>query len=624
MDTKQIKRKQKNQLSAFFMLTVLTVPFMLHSTALVARAEGTEAGITDYCYVGSDQDSGTDSSSGGDKVETIPIKLADENLTGKAAMKEIADAVGKKLNISPALVYAQMCQETGPNGDSQEAVQDKNYGGIKGTGGGSADVEKGAGYAGGTYQKFNSLSDFASRFAAVLKNDGLEGAKTPEEYVHRLKMRRYFEAPESQYLAGVKALMAGYYGDTSSDASAASGDDSDASGSGTWHKGDDSFAPDSLNTTWTTGYGTGDSQSEQTSPSATGAGGDWTQPNSESYKTAKAIFDYFTKTLGFSGAGAAAVVGNAYAESGFNPKADNGSHTGLFQWDTGGRLRGGNIIRSSADLTVENELNLAKWELNNKFQSVKNSVGHATDAQSAAIDWLDHYEIAPGQAEAKRKAAAVQAYQLFDGASISANDSLLGSDSAAADAGATQSQDNANGGKQCGNTSDDTDNGDILEIAKKLLGYFTYGGARPVNTATMNNPNSKNISDVNKNGVTDCSGYVWLVLYLAGYKVPSGGWFTGSMWDDAKGKHQYLKEIDESEAKAGDIIIVGGSNSAGAAGHTGILEEKWHGESTKIINEGGAGGSGGVNETTFSGSFESSLAGKPKMFARPVSKDSGN
>lgn len=597
-----------------FMLTLLVIPFVFDLAPLVASAEATEPGITDYCYTGGNSDGDSDSGDGnGQKVDTIPIKLDNENLTGKAAMKEIADAIGKKLNILPALVYAQMCQEAGPNGDSQEAKNDKNFSGIKGSGGGTPSDG-----TGGTYQKFNSLSEYASRFAAILKNDGVDGCQSPEEYVHRLKMKHYFTASESEYLAGVKALMAGYYGDTSSDVAAAGGEDSNGSGAGSWHKGDNTFAPDSLDTTWTNGYGNDDSQQQSSSTGATGVGGEWTQPGTPSYNTAKAIFDFFTQKLGFSGAGAAGVVGNAYAESGFNPQASNGSHVGLFQWDTSNRLKGGNIIRSSSDYTVDNELKLAQWELNNKYQSVKNSVGHASDAQSAAIDWLDHYEIAPGQAEEKRKAAAVQAYQLFNGASISANDSLLGSDAATASSGLNSSANQVSGGKQCGN-SDSPSDGNIIDIAKKLLGYFHYGQSRPVLTLTMNNPSSKDIADVNRNGITDCSGFIYLVLYLAGYKVPQGGWFTGSMWDDAKGSHQYLKEVDENDTQPGDIIIVGGSGSAGNAGHTAFLEEKWHGDSTKVINEGGAGGSGGVNEATYIQSF-ASLADKPKMFARPVSK----
>lgn len=49
----------------------------------------------------------------------------------------------------------------------------------------------------------------------------------------------------------------------------------------------------------------------------------------------------------------------------------------------------------------------------------------------------------------------------------------------------------------------------------------------------------------------------WLTLNKAGYKVPANmGWFTGTMASDAKGSHQYLKQISENDAKASDIVIV--------------------------------------------------------------------
>ena len=67
------------------------------------------------------------------------------------------------------------------------------------------------------------------------------------------------------------------------------------------------------------------------------------------------------------------------------------------------------------------------------------------------------------------------------------------------------------------------------------------------------------------------------------------GWFTGSMASDAKGGHQYLKQISENDAKAGDIVIVNQGAGAGNNGHTAILLGKWQGKATKIIEQGGVG-----------------------------------
>lgn len=330
---------------------------------------------------------------------------------------------------------------------------------------------------------------------------------------------------------------------------------------------------------------------------------------------AKIIFDYFTKKLGFSGAGAAGVVGNAYAESGFDPKANGGNVVGIFQWGAGGingdRLHSGGIIKSNADLTLSKELQLAAYELNHKFSSVKAKVGHATDPTKAADDWVNDYEIAPGQATAKREAAARQAYSQFGGSKIKANDSLLGSSASGADVGGQGSDSSAN----CDDGDDaGSADGNIVSVAKSLLGYFTYGQTHGIS-------NIGSVAHPNKNGVTDCSGFVWLVLTKAGYSTPANmGWFTGTMAQDAKGPHKWLKQIKPSEARAGDVIICNQGSGEGDAGHTAILEEKWKGGDTKIIQEGGTGGMGGVNESNVSMSFGSLFTNGDVVLARPVKK----
>lgn len=335
---------------------------------------------------------------------------------------------------------------------------------------------------------------------------------------------------------------------------------------------------------------------------------------------AKKIFDFLVKNEGFSGAGAAGAVGNASIESGYDPKANGGSVVGVFQWGAGGvngdRLHQGGFIKSDADLTLENELKLTDYELNHNYKPVKSKVGHATDPTQASLIWQNEYEQAPGQKTAERQAVARQAYQKFGGANISANDSILGNVSSAGTAGAN---DDAATGQTCANGSTGEGNSDMLSIAKKLLGYFTYSYSRPVLQATMNNTSGHDVNDVNRSGTTDCSGFVYLVCYLAGYKVPADGWYTGSMYQDATGPHHYLKQVSESSAKAGDIVVCGGPGSSGQGGHTAILAEDWHGMSTKVINEGGGGDN--VNEHTFEWSFGTTLGNDQRIFCEPVSKN---
>ena len=76
-----------------------------------------------------------------------------------------------------------------------------------------------------------------------------------------------------------------------------------------------------------------------------------------------------------------------------------------------------------------------------------------------------------------------------------------------------------------------------------------------------------------------------------------------------------------SEEEA-DVIIVNTGNGSGSNGHTAILEESYKdkGENAQIINEGGAGGSGGVNESSMRKAFGSMLDSGTVVFARPVKK----
>lgn len=174
--------------------------------------------------------------------------------------------------------------------------------------------------------------------------------------------------------------------------------------------------------------------------------------------------------------------------------------------------------------------------------------------------------------------------------------------------GAVDSGESDTDGDSCSSDDAGAADGNILQVAKSLLGYFTYQQSHGVSyIGSVEHPN--------KNGVTDCSGFVWLVLKKSGYSVPDNmQWFTGSMESDAKGPHKWLKQISEGEASAGDVVIVNAGAGAGNAGHTAILEEKWKGDSTKIIEMGG--GPEHVNESTFKSAFYG-LNGR-RTFARPV------
>lgn len=360
--------------------------------------------------------------------------------------------------------------------------------------------------------------------------------------------------------------------------------------------------------------------------SGKGSGGDWLSKGSEANNNAQAIFDKLTKTVGFSGAGASGALAVAQRESKFQPDAVNtgGGVAGFFQWSgfsnnvNGNRITAEGSIKAGdkSTLTTENELKLMVHELNGSFSKAKKSVGTATDPETGATNWTADYEgVALSDPQTKLPSLlqdAKDAYQSFGGANIPANSALLGGSVGASD-GVVASDSTAN---YCGSGSGEASG--IVGVAKELLGYFTYA---QVHGETY----IGSVDSPIRSGQTDCSGFVWLVLKKAGYKVPDNmGWFTQSMENDAKGQHQWLKEISGSEAKTGDVVIVNTGDGSGSNGHTAILEEDWKSGSpkdndTKIIQEGGQGGSGGVNEGTFKDSFMGLLGGSYSItFARPI------
>ncbi|WP_259750820.1 phage tail tip lysozyme [Lactococcus cremoris] len=116
----------------------------------------------------------------------------------------------------------------------------------------------------------------------------------------------------------------------------------------------------------------------------------------------KAIFEHLTQTEGFSGAGGSGALAVAKRESGFDPKAVNtgGGVAGIFQWSgflnaiNGNRITSEGSIKAGdmSTLTLDNELKLLKYELNNGYKAAKMKVGTATDPQQAALDWSVTYE----------------------------------------------------------------------------------------------------------------------------------------------------------------------------------------------------------------------------------------
>lgn len=375
------------------------------------------------------------------------------------------------------------------------------------------------------------------------------------------------------------------------------------------------------------------------------SGGIWTVDGTPANDIAWEMWDYW-KDKGFGGPAISGVMGNVAHEGGFDiPDRAEGHYGGSSETDgiafgnipatmphypigKSGKQEGGAGHYQFTPYSKYAPAGDDSW-LSTKSQSDyvwTSEVGHASwlldyielgSVEQAVEDWFYKYERGMSLNPAKIDSGR-EAYQVFGGSNVPPDSSLVDAIDTAKDG--EDNQKKKKGVKDgCGVSNDSSgsrsgsDDG-LVGIAESLLGFFTYGlmhGEKLI--GSVENPD--------RNGVTDCSGFVWLVLAIAGYKVPDNmGWFTGSMEDDARGEQKWLEEISAEEAGAGDIVIV---TSAGKIGHTAMLTEDWQDapaaeNSTAIIQMGGV-SLDGVNADYFNSSFRSLVNSKHTItFARGI------
>ena len=330
-------------------------------------------------------------------------------------------------------------------------------------------------------------------------------------------------------------------------------------------------------------------------------------------ENAKNIAKHWKQKYGATPQAAAGILGVLQLESRLDPKSVNSSSgdTGLAQW-LGGRKDKLEDLAHKESKPATNlgvQLDYLDQELNSSYYASNKQIFKYTDVHKATKAWLMDYEGMSKNPEqwflSKRYAFADHWYSVIGTKDPVAGDSLKN---------ASQDEE-ANANLDCASDTDTGKaDGNIIKTAKSMKGYFKYGQSHP--SADL----GTNLKNPNKSGTTDCSGFIWLTLNKAGYKVPANmGWFTGTMASDAKGSHQYLKQISENDAEAGDIVIVNQGAGAGNNGHTAFITENWHGKNTKIIEEGGD-TTGHVNESTFGTAFYSLLSGSDVTLARPIKK----
>lgn len=367
-------------------------------------------------------------------------------------------------------------------------------------------------------------------------------------------------------------------------------------------------------------------ESAETGLSGGAVGGEWTKSGTKANKTAKEVWNYW-KGKGMNGAQIAGIVGNigGAEDKGFvldQRELSGGSGGGLYQFTPYTKYL--EDSKSDKSWSVKNQGDVIMHTEPQTVAAYFKKTKHSSP-DDCATDWMNMYErpspTARQSTNGARRAAAMKAYKIFGGSSVKGKDSLLGAASSAASVG-QNADTKAAGGllAQCQSGSKGgglSNSGDVLKNALKLVGYFTYSQSNRTDIGGYPHPT---MSSLKKSGHTDCSGFVWTVLKVSGYKVPAQMWATGAMESDAKGSHHYLKEIKPSEAGPGDIVVVNVGDGGGDGGHTAILTSKWHGktDATKIVQEGGRTDREHVNRDGFRSSFLSLLGAGRVTLCRPI------
>ena len=138
----------------------------------------------------------------------------------------------------------------------------------------------------------------------------------------------------------------------------------------------------------------------------------------EDYNVEKAIqgMNYLTEEQDFSAEGASGIIGNLFSESRFNGAEVYGSHIGIAQWDENRwpLIEDWLYINEYKDHSFIGQL-MAIFESRDgeHFQETFHAMRKMSDAEVAAIYWLEQYEKAPGQAEDERQWIAQLTFELY-------------------------------------------------------------------------------------------------------------------------------------------------------------------------------------------------------------------
>lgn len=292
------------------------------------------------------------------------------------------------------------------------------------------------------------------------------------------------------------------------------------------------------------------------------------------------IYNYYVSELKLSAAGAAGLVGNAYAESTFNPEAGKGNtYRGLFQTNTlPDNLQTGN---EAADLAAQ-----LKWfgDLFKKdYPELVAALQKETDPVQAADNFLVVYERAVGgdspitksvpklgtyggvpagtlyQASSKREDYAKAFFEKNGGTTTSTSSDSGSACSSAVAADANQAL-FVQWAQYLGQWGTDKNRGVRYSQGSDNCSHGVAGNADALKKCLDVG------SDPPFHGAIDCSGFQIAVVFMATGQAPGniiagpGGYAAGDgqlIGDAAK----YFKQIPFSDAKPGDFWVASGTQA---------------------------------------------------------------
>lgn len=378
------------------------------------------------------------------------------------------------------------------------------------------------------------------------------------------------------------------------------------------------FGLTQIDCTMTTDSGDTSSSSSSNGNSGTGVGGYvWTKEGTEAYNNAKAVWDYWVNKHGFSGAGAAGIIGNigGAENTGFvldKHEVGGGSGGGLYQFTPYTKYL--NHPASDKSWSAENQSEVV-WQLEFKNNAIAKyglkksalDLAQSTDPAEATVIFERGYE-RPNMAvahEDKRIQAAKVAYEVFGGASVNFDqakwDAGGGSDQKSTTGTTGSTNNSASDGKCSDQNGGNTFNGSTKDFKSCDKGGCTFDWMCESAGVCKNGDNGKNgkyAKYVNWIGSYQCVWYAWLRLGMLHGDVD--GWSPilgngGDIWALASSKAGWTAD---TTPHVGDGMS-GHAKPFAAGTHIAVVEKVESDPSGwKIyISEGNVGGSDGAWNT---------------------------